>query len=61
MHEVLVQIPVAIFLLQSYPLLLSEFSSVLAARSPQRYSEKRKREAHSMFLLTGCMLRTGSI
>jgi hypothetical protein len=44
MHQVLVQIPVGIFLLQSYPLLRSEFPSVLAARSPHRYSENRKRE-----------------
>jgi hypothetical protein len=45
MRQVLVQIPAGIFLLQSYPLLLSEFPSVLTARSPHRYSENRKREA----------------
>jgi hypothetical protein len=44
-HQVLVQIPVGVLLLQSYPLLLSEFPSVLAARLPHRYSENRKREA----------------
>ncbi len=45
MRQVLVQIPVGIFLLQSYPLLLSEFPSVLAALSPHRYSENRKHGA----------------
>ena len=45
MHQVPVQVPVGNFLLQSHPLFLSEFPSVLTARSPHRYSENRKREA----------------
>jgi hypothetical protein len=59
MHQVLVQIPVGVFLLQSYPLLLSEFPSVLAARVPHRNSENRKRETAFGFLRTGCMLPDG--